>query len=154
MPYEEMAYLVAHAETVDMRQITDGFLGAFQKRQQVIRILGAHDDNRLFPRTADCIKPVFRAQAERVYVMEPAEYDVLAEYLTSAKISLFRLWVKGESPMSLSHMTQITDSVLEGGFWDRVEEAARTVATGGTYERTPLSFFKKEHPWIAERPPI
>lgn len=152
MPYEEMAYLIEHANTVNMRQITDGFLGAFRRKEELIRILGTHNDNSFYARMADCIKPVFRTQAERVYIMEPEEYDIMAEYLTNAKVSLLRLWARSENPMNLGHMTQITDSVLEGGFWDRVEEAARVTAAGGRYERTPLSFFKEQHPWIADRP--
>lgn len=49
-------------------------------------------------------------------------------------------------------MTQITDSVLEGSLWDRVDEAAKLAAEGKPFERIPFEFFKDSHPWIHTRP--
>lgn len=52
----------------------------------------------------------------------------------------------------LGHMTQITNSVLEGSLWDRVDEAAKSAAEGKPFERIPFEFFKDSHPWIHTRP--
>ena len=152
-PYRSMAYLADHADTVDMMDITNAFLVFFEEHRDIIRTLTIHsDDNRYYERLRDCIKPVFRSQAERVYLMEPAEYDVLAEYITHAKLGLLRAWASGDIPMGLGHMTQITDSVLEGSLWDRVDEAAKSAAAGKPFERIPFEFFKDSHPWIHTRP--
>jgi AcrR family transcriptional regulator len=152
-PYQRMKYLLDHADSVGMREITDGFLQSFQEREDLIRMLVQHeDDNRYRERLHDCFLPVFRAQAERVFIMEPGEYDVLAEYITHAKLGLLRIWALDLVPLGLGHMTQITDSVLESSMWTRVEAAARAKAEGRPFERTPLSFFQKRQPWIQNRP--
>lgn len=152
-PYQRMGYLVEHAHEVNMQQITDGFLQSFSDRADLIGMLCRHEeDNRYFDRLRDCIFPVFRSQAERVFIMKPAEYDVLAEYITYAKLGLLRFWARGLSPLGLGHMTQITDSVLESSMWSRVEAAARANTEGRPFERTPLSFFQKRQPWIESRP--
>ena len=152
-PYESMAYLVNNADTIDMVDITNGFLGFFEEKQQLIRILSRHsDDNRYYDRLHECMKPVFRTQAERIYIMEDGEYEVLAEYITNAKLSLLRAWALSEIDMNIGHMTQVTDSVLEGNMWDRVQAAADAKRNGEEYVRIPLSYFASIHPWIANRP--
>ncbi|MDO4533678.1 MAG: TetR/AcrR family transcriptional regulator [Coriobacteriia bacterium] len=152
-PYENMAYLVRHANEVDMTDITHAFLTFFEEKEQLIRVLMRHrDDNRYCERMHECIKPAFQAQAERVYIMEPAEYEVMAEYLTEAKLSLLKAWALSDIDMNLGHMTKVTDSVLEGGFWDRVQAAADAHRAGEEYQRIPLSYFESIHPWIADRP--
>lgn len=152
-PYREMNYLLDNVSTVDMREVTDVFLEAFGTREDVIRMLVLHsEDNRYRERMHDCLLPVFRALAERVYEMEPVEYDLLAEYITHAKLGLLVGWAQGLFHMGLGHMTQITDSVFEGGMWDRIEKSAQAQAQGKPFERTPLSYFKKTYPWVADRP--
>lgn len=152
-PYRRMNYLVEHANEVGMKEITDGFLQSFSDREDLIRMLCRHEeDNRYRERLHDCIFPVFRSQAERVFVMKPEEYDILAEYITHAKLGLLHIWALGLSPLGLGHMTQITDSVLESSMWTRVEAASRAKAEGRPFERTPLSFFQKRQPWIENRP--
>ncbi|MDO4889831.1 MAG: TetR/AcrR family transcriptional regulator [Coriobacteriaceae bacterium] len=151
-PYQNMQFLRDNWDTIGMVEITNAFLYAFAEKQDLIRMLTKFsDDNRYYERMRECIYPVFRQQAERVYIMEPEEYDVLAEYLTTAKLALLRAWALREVDMGVGHMTQITDSVLEGGFWDRVEAAAQAKKAGIPYERTPLSYFVDQHPWIANR---
>ena len=152
-PYDNMAYLVQHADEVDMTDITNAFLGFFQEKQHLIRILTRHrHDNRYYARMRECLKPAFYAQAQRVYIMEPAEYEVMAEYLTEAKLTLLKAWAVSDIDMNLGHMTKVTDSVLEGGFWDRVQAAAEAKRAGREYQRIPLSYFEGVHPWIANRP--
>lgn len=152
-PYTGMQYLLDHANTVCMDQITNAFLEFFEKKGKLARMLMRHEnDNRYAERLHDCIMPVFRSQVERVYIMQPEEYDVLAEHVTSSKITLLRLWAQDTIPMGLGHMTQITDAVLEGGLWERVEDAAKAAAAGRPYERTPFSYFTQKYSWIANRP--
>lgn len=123
-PYENMGYLVDHAEDVGMVEITNAFLAFFEQKEELIRMLTVHrDDNRYYDRMRQCLKPVFYTQAQRIYIMEPREYEVMAEYLTEAKLSLLKAWAASDIDMNLGHMTQVTDSVLEGGFWDRVQAA-------------------------------
>ena len=151
-PYENMAYLTNHADEVDMNDITNAFLDFFDEKQQLIRILARHRyDNHYFDRMRECIKPAFYAQAERIYIMEPEEYEVLAEYLTEAKLTLLKAWAVSDINMNLGHMTKVTDSVLEGGFWDRVQAAADAKRAGVPYERVSLHYFEAIHPWIANR---
>ena len=152
-PYKNMAYLVEHANEVDMTDITNAFLDFFEEKQQLSRILTKYrDDNRYYARMHECLKPAFYAQAERIYIMEPEEYEVMAEYLTEAKLSLLKAWALSDIHMNLGHMTKVTDSVLEGGFWDRVQAAADAQRAGVEYQRIPLSYFESIHPWIANRP--
>lgn len=154
-PYQRMQYLLDHADTVGMCEITDGFLQSFEEREDLVLMLVQHeDDNRYLERLHDCFLPVFRSQAERVFLMEPGEYDVLAEYITYAKLGLVRFWALNMVPLKLEHMTQITNSVLESSMWTRVEAAARAKAEGRPFERTPLSFFQKRQPWIQDRPTL
>lgn len=151
-PYANMAFLMDNWDTIGMNEVTNAFLYAFADKEPLIRMLTRFsDDNRYYERLRECIRPVFRQQAERVYIMEPEEYDVMAEYITTAKLAMLRTWALAEVDMGLGHMTQITDSVLEGGFWDRVEAASQAKKSGVPYERTPLSFFVEQHPWIANR---
>ncbi|MGI6104758.1 MAG: TetR/AcrR family transcriptional regulator [Raoultibacter sp.] len=150
-PYAEMQYLLENANTVGMVDITDGFLGAFERREKLIRLLCRHSDNNYLERLSDCIRPVFRAQAKRVYVLEEEEYDILAHYITSAKVGLLKLWAQGETKMGLGHMTQVADALLEGALWDRVDEAERSSKEGRSFERMHLEHFSSSHAWLAHR---
>ncbi len=150
-PHAEMRYLLEQAETVTMSEITDGFLGAFARREELIRLLCRHNDNNYLDRLYACIMPVFRSQAVRVYLLKDEEYDILANYITSAKVGLLRLWALGGSPLGLGHMTQISDAMLEGALWDRVDEAARAAAEGKVFRRRPLEYFCSSHAWLEDR---
>jgi AcrR family transcriptional regulator len=152
-PYANMSYLVDHADEVGMVEITEAFLGFCEEKQQLIRILTRHqDDNHYYSRMRECLKPAFKSQAERVYIMEPSEYDAMAEYLTESKLSLLRTWALGNTDLNLGQLTKVTDAVLEGGFWDRVQGAAEAKRIGAPYHRIPLSYFVSIHPWLANRP--
>ncbi len=153
IPREAMHELVERADTLDMRTITDVFLNSFYERRAVICLLTRFEkDNTFFERVAEAIKPVFRAQAERVYVMTDAEYDLFAEYLTYAKLGLLRYWAKDGGEAELGDMTAITDSMLEGLFWDRVEQAYRSQVAGVPFMRVPISTFEAGRPWVRNRP--
>lgn len=153
-PYEEMAFLVQNANTVNMKTFTDVILDAFRKRIRLICMLSRNaSDNHYYERMRSCMKPAFRAQAERVYDLADAEYDVLAEYITSAKLTLLRYWaVNYERTMDLGQLTQLTDSMFEGGFWERVERVAQATAQGQPVERVGIDYFTEKYSWIRSRP--
>lgn len=92
---------------------------------------------RFFNKLKAAIKPVFRLQAERAFSITPFEYDVMAEYLTTAKLSLLRMWALSPIDLDLAYMTKVTDATLEGGLWDRIDEATRAARPGGRFTAPP-----------------
>jgi AcrR family transcriptional regulator len=150
-PYKEMRYLLDNADSVNMVEITDGFLLAFRRREKLIKLLCQHEDNKYLKRLYDCIWPVFRAQTKRVYILRDEEYDILAHYITSAKVGLLKLWASGGYGIGLRHMTQVADAMLEGALWTRVDEAARAAEEGKRFERAPLEYFSVSQEWLLQR---
>lgn len=152
VPYDAMHALLDNAETIGMREITDAFLSSLIARKEPFRILFEHDEkSRFFRKCKDAMRPVFRSQAVRVYNMTSFEYDVFAEYLTNAKLSLLRMWALSPADLDLAHMTKVTDSTLEGALWDRVEEAARCREEGRPFEKISMDDLAATRPWIAYR---
>lgn len=153
-PYAEARFLLEHADTVTMEVFTDTILDAFKKRTRLICMLSKHaDENHYFERMRACLKPVFRSQVERIYDLQESEYDVLAEYITVSKLTLLRYWaVNYERTLDLGKLTQITDSMFEGRFWERVQDAAKAAAEGVPYKRDKLDYFVERYPWIKNRP--
>lgn len=92
---------------------------------------------RFFNKLKTVMKPVLRLQAERAFSMTPFEYDVMAEYLTTAKLSLLRMWALSPIDLDLAYMTKVTDATLEGGLWDRIDEATRAARPGGRFAAPP-----------------
>lgn len=92
---------------------------------------------RFFNKLKAAIKPVFRLQAERAFSMTPFEYDVMAEYLTTAKLSLLRMWALSPIDLDLAYTTKVTDATIEGGLWDRIDEATRPARPGGRFTAPP-----------------
>lgn len=70
---------------------------------------------RFFNKLKAAMKPVFRLQAERAFSMTPFEYDVMAEYLTTAKLSLLRMWALSPIDLDLAYMTKVTHTTLTLG---------------------------------------
>lgn len=151
LPHREMRHLLDNAYAVGMRELTDCFLDCLYQRREYLRVLFLHDNGRFFDKMREIMRPVFRSQAERVYEMTQFEYDVFAEYLTTAKVTLLRMWSVSDSEASLGHMTQVTDATLEGGFWDLVEEAHRCEQEGVAFERVGIEELASMRPWIAYR---
>lgn len=85
------------------------------------------------------MKPVFRLQAKRAFSMTPFEYDVMAKYPTTAKLSLLRMWALSPIDLDLAYMTKVTDATLEGGLWDRIDEATRARKAGRAFHTAPPS---------------
>ena len=152
IPQKELDSLIKRNRIVDMEDITNVFLSTLSERKSVLSILFAHDaSNRFFYKLKAAMKPVFRAQAERAFDMTPFEYDVMAEYLTTAKLSLLRMWALSLIDLDLSYMTKITDSTIENGLWDRVDEAARRQKAGREFHRSTIEELAATRPWIAYR---
>lgn len=97
------------------------------------------------------MKPVLRLQAERAFSMTPFEYDVMAEYLTTAKLSLLRMWALSPIDLDLAYMTKITDATFEGGLRDRIDEATRARKAGRAFHRPAIDELAASRPWIAYR---
>ena len=147
-----MRQIVDNADTIGMREITDLFLDSLCPKRDLYRVLFQHDPRSRFSnKLKNVIKPAFKCQAERVYEMEPFEYDVFAEYLCAAKLTLLRTWALSTADLDLAHLTRITDSTLEGGMWDRVEEAARCAKAGRPFLKTSIDDLASRRPWIAYR---
>lgn len=93
VPTDVLQALVAGGDTVGMEDITGTFLGTLTASKRELTTLFARDvHERFFNKLKAAMKPVFRLQAERAFSMTPFEYDVMAEYLTTAKLSLLRMW--------------------------------------------------------------
>lgn len=153
-PYQEMSKLLQDPNHITMEQLTEGILGAFEKKVKLIQMLTRHsNDNHYSARLRNCLKPVFLSQIKRVYILSEVEYDVLAEYITSAKLTLLRYWaLNPEGSLGLGHLTQITDSMFEGRFWELVAEAAKASQEGKEFEKISLDYFINSYPWIEHRP--
>lgn len=106
---------------------------------------------RFFNKLKAVMKPVFRLQAERAFSMTPFEYDVMAEYLTTAKLSLLRMWALSPIDLDLTYMTKVTDATFEGGLWDRIDEATRARKAGRAFHRPTIDELAASRPWIAYR---
>lgn len=152
-PSREFAYLADHAETVTMEEFTTTILDALVRRERLIRMLTAHaEDNRFYERFRKALKPAMLGQIRRVYILEEPEYDMMAEYITAAKVALMRYWASNDmQPDAIAHMTQVTDAMFEGLLWERVDRASRAQQAGVPYERTSLSYFTDRYDWIAHR---
>lgn len=92
---------------------------------------------RFFNKLKAAMKPMFRLQAKRAFSMTPFEYDVMAEYPTTAKLSLLRMWALSPIDLDLAYMTKVTDATFEGGLWDRIDEATRPARPGGRFTTPP-----------------
>ncbi|WP_449134114.1 TetR family transcriptional regulator [Senegalimassilia sp.] len=131
VPTGVLQALVAGGDTVCMEDITGAFLGTLTASKRELTTLFARDvHERFFNKLKATMKPVFRLQAERAFSMTPFEYDVMAEYLTTAKLSLLRMWALSPIDLDLAYMTKVTDATLEGGLWDRIDEATREIRRG------------------------
>lgn len=152
VPTSAMERLLEGGGRVGMEEITNLFLESLSERKQTFEILFTHDKNgRFFGKLKASMKPVFRMQAERAFDMTPFEYDVIAEYLTTAKLSLLRMWVLSPIDLDLAYMTKITDATLEGGLWDRIDEASRCLKSGSKFHRCTIEELAATRPWIAYR---
>ena len=152
IPQKELDSLMERNRIVGMEEITNVFPSTLSERKSVLSMLFARDaSNRFFDKLKAAMKPVFRTQAERAFDMTPFEYDVIAEYLTTVKLSLLRMWALSPIDLDLSYMTKITDSTLENGLWDRVDEAARRQKAGREFHRCTIEELAATRPWIAYR---
>lgn len=144
--------LQADGQRASMEEVTNLFLAALSGNRELYGILFSRDaTGRFFNRLKDAMKPVFRTQAERAFDMTPFEYDVLTEYLTTAKLSLLRMWALWPTDLDLSYMTKITDSTIESGLWDRVDEAFRCYKEGKEFHRPTIDECGASRPWVAWR---
>lgn len=149
LPKREFKVLVDNAETVSMKTIREVILNALNERKDLIRILIRYEeDNNYLDRMGEILNPVFYAQLKRVYVMELNEYDILAEYITYAKLGTLRYWARNENAPNLVHITGLTDSLFECGLWDRVQQAYEAYRTGVTFERVPIGQVVQERSWM------
>lgn len=138
VPTGVLQALVAGGDTVGMEDITGAFLGTLTASKRELTTLFARDvHERFFNKLKAAMKPVFRLQVERAFSMTPFEYDVMAEYLTTAKLSLLRMWALSPIDLDLAYMTKVTDATLEGGLWDRIDEATRAARPGGRFTAPP-----------------
>ena len=152
VPTGVLQALVAGGDTVGMDDITGAFLGTLTASKREPTTLFARDvHERFFNKLKAAMKPVFRLQAERAFSMTPFEYDVMAEYLTTAKLSLLRMWALSPIDLDLAYMTKVTDATLEGGLWDRIDEATRARKAGRAFHRPTIDELAASRPWIAYR---
>ena len=152
LPKQAMQRLLDNGDKASMQDITNLFLMSLSERKQAYAVLFARDaSGRFFAKLKSTMKPVFRMQAERAFEMSPFEYDVIAEYLTTAKLSLLRMWALSPTDLDLAYMTKITDSTLEGGLWDRVDDAWRCRKAGRQYRRCTINELAETRPWVAYR---
>ncbi len=152
IPRSELDSLLDRDRAVDMEEITTVFLATLSERKELYGILFARDaSGRFLEKLKAAMKPVFRAQAERAFDMTPFEYDVIAEYITTAKLALLRMWALSPIELDLSYLTKITDATLENGLWDRVDEAMRCRKAGREYRRSTIDELATTRPWIACR---
>lgn len=152
IPTKAMNRLIDDGDRAGMEEITNLFLASLSSHKETFAALFSRDTSgRFFAKLKTAMKPVFRVQAERAFDMTPFEYDVIAEYLTTAKLSLLRMWALSPIDLDLSYMTKITDATLEGGLWDRIEEAHHCQKAGRTYNRSTIDELAATRPWIAYR---
>lgn len=152
IPTKAMNRLIDDGDRAGMEEITNLFLASLSSHKETFAALFSRDTSgRFFAKLKTAMKPVFRVQAERAFDMTPFEYDVIAEYLTTAKLSLLRMWALSPIDLDLSYMTKITDATLEAGLWDRIEEAHRCRKAGQTYSRSTIDELATTRPWIAYR---
>lgn len=152
-PSKEFSYLAEHANTVTMEEFTNIILDALVRRERLIRMLARHaDDNRFYDRFRKALKPAMYGQIKRVYILDEPEYDMMADYITAAKVALMRYWaLYSRGVGDIARLTQITDAMFEGLLWERVNKASQAHQRGEAYERTPLSYFEENYGWIAHR---
>lgn len=126
-----------------------GTLTASKREPTTLFARDVHE--RFFNKLKAAMKPVFRLQAERAFSMTPFEYGVMAEYLTTAKLSLLRMWALSPIDLDLAYMTKVTDATLEGGLWDRIDEATRARKAGRAFHHPTIDELAASRPWIAYR---
>lgn len=155
VPTREFRYLADHADTVTMEEFTHVILLSIVQRERLIRMLARHSkDNHFLARFHRAIKPAFLGQVKRVYILEDYEYEIMADYITAAKVQLLRYWATHDLPTdAIAHLTQVTDAMFEGLLWERVNKASQAQRAGLPYERTPMSYFEEKYDWIANRLP-
>lgn len=155
VPTKEFQYLADNANIVTMGEFTNVILEALIRREKLIRMLTKHSkDNHFYARFHRAIKPAFLGQVKRVYILEDYQYEIMADYITAAKVQLMRYWASHDLPTeAIAELTQITDAMFEGLLWERVNKAALAYQAGEPYERTPLSYFIEKYDWIAKRLP-
>lgn len=152
IPYQSMNYLLSKSSTLEMEEITNSFLKALVDHKDKYRALFTHDKNMRFTQKLKAVmRPVFRSQAERVFDMKSFEYDVLAEYLTMAKISLLRIWAVSSADYDLAYLTKITDATIERSLWDGIDEANQCRKEGREFKRVTINELAETRPWIAHR---
>ncbi|MEF2655407.1 MAG: TetR/AcrR family transcriptional regulator [Eggerthellaceae bacterium] len=152
LPTDAMDTLLENANDIGMETFSKVFLSSLTWRKDFYRVLFLHDkESRFFNKCRKLMFPVFKSQVQRVLDMTEFEYNVLTEYLTTAKVTLLRMWAVHPSELSLAHITKITDSTLEGALWDKVEEAYRAKQNGAPHKRTTLDELSAKRPWIAYR---
>lgn len=148
LPKQEFKMLTDRANSISVKTVRSVILDALNEREESIKLLLMHEqDNNYLARLAEILKPVFRAQLERVYKMEPIEYDILAEYITYAKGGILRYWARNEDAPALVNLTALTDSLLEFGLWDRAEAAFNAQVKGEPFERESIIKLEDERPW-------
>lgn len=152
LPTDAMNTLLENADEISMETITNIFLSSLTWRKDFYRVLFLHDsNNRFFDKCRKLMFPVFRSQAQRVFDMSDFEYDIMTEYLTSAKVTLLRMWAVHPTELSLGRITKVTDSALEGALWDRVDEAYHCKKEGKPFHRTSIQELSEQRPWISYR---
>ena len=155
VPTREFRYLADNAETVTMSEFTNVILEALVRRERLIRMLTRHSkDNHFYERFHRAMKPAMLGQVKRVYILRDDEYEIMADYITAAKVQLMRYWASHDMPTEeIAHLTQVTDAMFEGLLWERVSKASKAQQAGVPYERTPMSYFVEKYDWIANRLP-
>lgn len=152
VPTKAMEKLLADGQRASMEEITNLFLAALSGNRELYGVLFSRDSaGRFFDRLKNAMKPVFRTQAERAFDMTPFEYDVFAEYLTTAKLSLFRMWTLSPTDPGLAYITKITDATIESGLWDRVDESFHCHKAGKEFHRPTIDEMAASRPWVAYR---
>ena len=155
VPTKEYRYLAENADTVTMSEFTNIILESLVRREKLIRMLTKHaSDNHFYERFHRALKPAMLGQIKRVYILADKEYELMADYITAAKVQLLRYWASHDMPTAeIAHITQVTDAMLEGLLWERVNKASLAQQAGEPYERTPMSYFEERYDWIANRYP-
>lgn len=131
LPRAEMGGLLANVESVGMAEFREAFLAYFETRDSLIQVLCRFDQSRRFTdKFSEVIRPPFLAVIERTFAIDSALAGSLADYIVGAKMALFTSWARSEGQFDIVELLQVTDGVLEAGFWDVVDQSR--VKTDGT----------------------
>lgn len=156
IPTAEFRYLAENANTVTMSEFTNVILESLVRRERLIKLLIKHaKDNHFLGRFHRALRAAMLGQIKRVYILQDWECEVMADYVTASKVQLLKYWALHDMPPeAISRMTKVTDSMLEGLLWERVNEASKAQLEGRPYEKTSLSYFEERYDWIANRYPL